>query len=512
MSLSTKQLPCLWLLIGVVLLPFTAYQGMVPLAAWIAPVFLLRFVRTSARGGLALLLVLVAYAACAVFGQRGTAGTGIDMVWGLTAFPLVYGTEFMLPYAADRLVGPRLGTWPRLFVFPTAFVSVGWAMTLLHATDTFGSPAYSQGGDLVLMQLASVTGMWGVVFLIAWFASTVNLAWEHGFRGRDVRGPAVAFAVALVAVAAFGIARLNLAVPASPTVAVAAVTPDRAIVDAATADIDLGTFYAATDAQRAAVRPKLAATVDSMLTRTATALGHGARLVAWPEDSVWVLDADRQATMDRAAALAKEHGAYLQVTLGVLGRAPGLPYLHNESILIDDTGRVLATYEKSYPTFPGEWLATVPGTGRLPAVDTPIGRLSTAICHDMAYPALLHQAGAAGVDLLFAPTHSAFAVWADTDAVEATYRGIEEGVVMVRATANGPTLITDQVGRIIASQDYASAGGILEAIIPTHGVATLYGRLGDAFAYGCVFALGGLTIFAFVRPRRTVTIGRLQTR
>ena len=183
-----------------------------------------------------------------------------------------------------------------------------------------------------------------------------------------------------------------------------------------------------------------------MLARTESALRQGAKLVAWQEGAIWVLEEDRQATVDRASALAKQYDAYVQMTFGVLTRASGLPYLRNESILIDDTGRVLATYEKSYPTFPGEWLATIPGSGALPLVDTPYGRLSTAICHDVAYPGLLHQAGASGVDVLFVPTHTAFAVWAAADASEASFRNVENGFAMVRATGNGPTLITDPMG------------------------------------------------------------------
>ena len=85
-----------------------------------------------------------------------------------------------------------------------------WAMSLFNATDTFGSPAYSQGGDLALMQLASVTGIWGVIFLIGWFASTVNAAWEHAFRAGEVRGPLVVFALVLVAVFVFGVVRLGV--------------------------------------------------------------------------------------------------------------------------------------------------------------------------------------------------------------------------------------------------------------------------------------------------------------
>jgi apolipoprotein N-acyltransferase len=501
----------LWLLIGAVLLPFAAYQGVIPLAAWLAPVFLLRFVRVSGRGGLALVLVFLAYLIAALIGWRGTNAAGIDLAWGLVA-AAIHGGLLMLAYAADRLIGPRLDTWPRLFVFPTAFVAVDWLPSLFNATGTFGSPAYSQYGDLALMQLASVTGIWGVTFLIGWFASTVNAAWERGFHWSEARGPVAAFGLVVAAVVAFGIVRLGTSTPATSTVPVAAVTADQALVDAATADIDLATFYASTDEQRAAARPRLAATVDSMLTRTEAALRSGARIVAWQEDAIWVLEEDRQAAIDLVAGLAKRYDAYVQMTAGVLTRAPGLPYLRNQAILLDPSGAVAWTYDKTHPVFPGEWLGTLPGSGALPVLDTPDGRLSTAICNDVGYPAFLHQAGSDGVAILLAPTHTAAAVWATNDAAEATYRAIENGVTLVRPTGNGPTLIDDPEGRVLASSDGAVGGAVVAARVPTQGVTTIYAWVGDAFAYLCVLALAGLAAFAYVRGSRTTTEGRTHAR
>ena len=53
---KSVDLRWLWLLIGFALLPFTAYRDVIPLAAWIAPVFLLRFERVS-RGQRSLWLI-----------------------------------------------------------------------------------------------------------------------------------------------------------------------------------------------------------------------------------------------------------------------------------------------------------------------------------------------------------------------------------------------------------------------------------------------------------------------
>jgi apolipoprotein N-acyltransferase len=510
MRLSARQLPWLWLLIGFVLVPFAGYQAVVPLAAWIAPVFLLRFVRTCERGRTALLLVLVAYVAGVLIDERGTTGTSIALVWGLTGYPLVRGVLYTLPYAADRLIGPRLGTWPRLFIFPSAFVIVDW-LGSLGATGTFGSPAYSQAGDLPLLQIVSVTGMWGLTFLMAWFASTINAAWEHGFRWREVRGPVALFGAALVGVFLFGVVRLNVPAPATPELDVAMVTADGAFVDGATQGIDWATFNQSTDEQRAAVRPRLAATVDAMLARTEAALRQGAKVVAWPEGSTWVLDEDRQSAIDRAATLANRYDAYLEVTFGVLTRAPGLNYLRNQAILVGPTGAVVWTYDKTKPVFPSESIVTLAGPGVLPLADTAYGRLSTAICNDMGFPGLLLQAGTKDVDVLFAPTHSMFSVWAAADAAEATFRTVENGFVLVRSTGNGPSLITDPEGRTLARRDDAGTGGILLARIPTRGVVTIYSRLGDLFVYLCMLGLAGLVGLAFVQRRPPIVVAGPQT-
>jgi hypothetical protein len=49
MKTRTDRLSWLWLLVGSLFLPFAAYQSVIPLAAWLAPVFLLRFVRARSR-------------------------------------------------------------------------------------------------------------------------------------------------------------------------------------------------------------------------------------------------------------------------------------------------------------------------------------------------------------------------------------------------------------------------------------------------------------------------------
>jgi len=63
------QLSWVWLLVGAGLLPVTGLQTLVPIAAWLAPVFLLRFTRTQ-RALVALPVLSVVLSGAALIGLR----------------------------------------------------------------------------------------------------------------------------------------------------------------------------------------------------------------------------------------------------------------------------------------------------------------------------------------------------------------------------------------------------------------------------------------------------------
>ena len=196
--------------------------------------------------------------------------------------------------------------------------------------------------------------------------------------------------------------------------------------------------------------------------------------------------------------MARRYDAYLQIELSVFTRAPTRHYFRNQSILIDNTGRILATYEKTYPVIPGEAYVSIPGAGKLPVENTPYGRMATAICNDFHFPALIRQAGRNDVDIMMAPYNSVIP-FEQQDSVVAIFRAIENGYSMVRATGNGVSLITDYQGRVLGRQNYGDGGGVMMATVPTQGVGTIYSRIGDTFAYLCAAGLIFLAAWAFVR-------------
>ena len=252
-AVQTDRLTWLWLLIGFILLPFTTVQTVIPLAAWFAPVFLLRFARTTRRARAALPLISLVYLVGLTIATRGSESNDPGViVYGLIVGPVARCLFYTLPYIADRFTSSRLPPWARVLVFPLAFATVDWLMSLSAAINSTGSPAYSQYSSLALIQILSITGMWGVTFLIMWFASTVNELWEHGFDWRPVKGTAGAFVITLGAVLVFGSSRLAFFPPSSPGIQAATITLDDAVSQQANSNIDWLKFNQSTDAERAA--------------------------------------------------------------------------------------------------------------------------------------------------------------------------------------------------------------------------------------------------------------------
>ena len=94
---------------------------------------------------------------------------------------------FWLPYLADRLLVNRLRGFAATLVFPLLQVSLEYIITTVSPLGSWGSLAYTQHSFLPFLQLLSITGMWGLSFLIAWLAPVVNWAWEQDFALQRVR-------------------------------------------------------------------------------------------------------------------------------------------------------------------------------------------------------------------------------------------------------------------------------------------------------------------------------------
>jgi len=489
-----------WLLVGTVLLPFANLQTLIPLAAWLAPVFLLRFTR-SHRALVGLPILVVAMWGALLFGLRD----GFFPVVGGAGYYVFVSTLALggaLPFAVDRFLSPRLDGIARTLVFPAAVTTVELLGTIGNPFGTAGSTAYSQYGSLPLVQLVSVTGIWGLTFLVSWLAPVVNQMWERGLSGPGVKAPAFLLIAAITAALLFGGARLAFSAPDAETVRVAALAPDRQLSELAYSAPDL---TSGTQAERNSAREEhFAPVLDDLFDRSEREALAGAKIIAWSEAAARTLAEDQSAVVARAADLAREHGVYLQVSMIVQlpsGRdASDGAVNENHAVLLDPSGKIAWDYQKVNPT-PGDGHKPVPGD--VPSVETPYGRLATIICQDDFFPAFVRQAGVAGVDILLVPSSDWDSV-ADWHAQQTPFRAVENGVAVVRPTRLGTSLATDGQGRLLGHKPDYFVGGdqTLVVPVPTQGNDTWYVGIGEAFAYASAAGLLVLAGAAFLPKRR----------
>ena len=503
---TPDRLSYLWLALAAVLFLFVSGQWAIPLAAWLAPLFLLRFVRTQRPLTGLLLAWLVRFAGAALVPSGTILLSGI----GYYAIVLILTGLTMLPYLADRLITPRLGGFVATLVFPLAFTTFEYLISF-GPSGTINSIAYTQYGDLPLLQLVSVTGIWGITFLITWFAAVVNWVWEQHFSWSQVRGGGLLYAGVLAVVLLGGGARLALLSPQATPVRVAGLSASQAAVAAfnqqlSSATLSLLVSGKATQADRALARSAFTIVNNDLLARSQQEAATGAKIVVWPEVSptgAQVLQEDEPALIQRASALAQQAGIYLDMGLGVFLPDSGKgPFLKDESVLLDPAGHVVWTYEKTHLVPFGEQGEIVQGNGKVPVVETPYGRLAGVICFDADYPGTMRQAGQAGADLMFVPGDD----WQAIDPYHtqvATFRAIENGFSEVREASKGLSMTVDYEGHVLAASDYFTTNQqVMVAYVPVHGVRTIYATIGDLFAWLCILGLLTLTGLAIIQSRK----------
>lgn len=352
------------------------------------------------------------------------------------------------------------------------------------------------------MQIAAFVGIWGISFLLGWSASTFEWAWAKDFEWSVVRVP-VMTCTAVLACIIFGgsIFGGSIRVAAAPT--------DRPSMRAVALNAPLDLFVPGemtkiasgrvSSAERPDLADKLARLHAWFLEGSRREARAGARLVAWPEQNLLVFAEDEPAFLVRAQRLAAEEHVYLVMGRGTVHVGTPLPF-ENKSVVIDPSGRVLASYLKTHPV--AGWEASVmrPGDGRLPIMDIPEGRLATAICFDADFPEFMRQTGQGGADLVVVPANE----WRkikDVHAQMAVFRAIENGVAILRPAASGVSSAVDPWGRVLGMSDHFSAGDrTMIAQIPIGHVSTLYAKTGDLFAWLCVAGvLAAVAIVQFLR-------------
>ncbi|HEV2665337.1 MAG TPA: nitrilase-related carbon-nitrogen hydrolase [Blastocatellia bacterium] len=471
----------------------------VPLAAWLFPVLLLRYLRLrEPKAGIA--RVQLALTVSASFWLITTGLIGVPVAVFIFLFLSVLQT---VPFALDRLFARRLSPLIGTLVFPASRVAAEYLFVLIAGFGSWGTFGGTQHQNLALIQTASVTGVYGVSFVVAWFSSMVNWAWDRDFRWPAIWKGVIIYACFLLAVLGAGCVRLLFFPPTSTTVRVAGIGPSRRAERAFNTAVGQAVkrYWNAEEvvgADPVRVRDAFAYVNDDLIAGTKREAKAGAKLILWPETQARVLQKDLDALLQRVKSIALDEDVFVNMAFALYSDDAGI---RNVAMLITPSGDLAWTYDKSHPT-PMEPMK--PGPGDVPTAMSPYGRLSTVICYDADFPDLMQQAVRKGADLMMVPADDWWG-FEHLHAENVVLRAVENGYSIVRQSSHGVSTAVDRHGRIIASINYfATDDPSMVAAIPLQPrIRTFYSRHGDVFAWLCIFGAAVLVTGAIVPlPRR----------
>ena len=475
----------LCLLAGTILMLFSNGRWIIPFATWVYPIFFLRLMRMQKPAHGFIFLALASATVNMIIWWK-MLPVSISMYFIITGLLM---QTFVLAFLADRLLAKRLSSFLSTLIFPAIWCSIEYLSSLNPGKATWTSLAYTQAGDLPLLQFTSVTGIWGISFLITWFASVVNWAWAQNFEWNKIHKGAIIFTGIAATIFLFGTLRLNLFNSASQTIRTAS------IVQARNIDADLKTCKW-TDAK--GINQYSDELENNLLEKTQQAARAGAKIVLWQECAGTIPNHEEKEFIKRATAMAAQEKIYLLMTLWSVPEDFPKHLVENKMIIIDQRGEIQSTYIKNNPVPGAEPI--VKGTTPLPILQTPYGKIAAAICYDGDFPNFIRNAGKNKTEVMFLPAND----WKEIDPLHTHMviaRAVENGCSLVRPAGRGLSVAADNRGRIISSLDYFTTDEqVMYADVPVQHSNTIYAFIGDAFAWLCI--AGSLTIVISVIFRR----------
>jgi apolipoprotein N-acyltransferase len=365
----------------------------------------------------------------------------------------------------------------RLFTGTPVFIGNPWGLL-----------GYSQVGIAPVVQIASVTGIYGVSFVVAAVNAALAECWlasrhpHTRYGGRAAIGmlPAV-LALTYGFVALHGSERSD---DGGPVTSVALVQ----------GNVDVGATW----------RSELyGRNLDTYLQLTRAAFARARpRIIFWPEDVMTFFVEEEPVYRDAIARELGAGGAEL-VAGGPHATAGDAPRYFNSTFLVAPDGEIRARYDKQYLVpfaeyFPlrsfdllrrtFERVRVFDPGGPAMLLPTVAGLAGVVTCNEAMLPEVVGARVAAGAAYLVNPSNDSWTSHPQYAAQQfdiVTVRAVEQRRYLVRASTNGPSAIIDPWGRIQVAAPALSQNVVVGTIRP-RTERSVYGRLGDTFALACV--------------------------
>lgn len=381
---------------------------------------------------------------------------------------------------------------------PFFWVTLEFARTHLpYIGFPWNLTGYAARSSLALTQIASVTGIYGLSFLIAAVSSLA--AYAVMVRTTRAWKTLMIAVAALIAVAIVGGYLVPRAQP-------------RFTAHLVQTNFPQSEHYPANWMQVHA--PEL----DQLERISVEAAKRQPGLIVWPETPAPFSMQD-PVFAARAQRIAVESGSYFLVGAVDWHRAlQGEWQAGNSAILLDPAGRRAFSYDKVHLVPFGEYVPLrqwIKFAGRLTADisdftpgatwgvgATPEGRFGVFICYEAIFPGEIRHFAANGAQLLINISNDGWfgrSAAPEQHLMMARVRAIENRRWLLRDTNNGFTESIDPYGRTVASMP-TDIRGQLDAPYDYRSDLTLYARFGDWLAWLCLILTLALIAVVALRP------------
>ena len=393
---------------------------------------------------------------------------------------------------------------PQVIAFPFMWVSLEYVRAYLLTGFPWALLGYTQYRTLPIIQIADLTGVYGVSFLILVVNVFLFQLWRW-IRGKDCAlYPFLSTAVALpllVLAIWYGFVSLNKE------------AGGREIkVALAQGNIPQDIKW------NPAFQEDTVAIYERLTRRTK---GAAIDLIVWPESSLPFFFQKEVLYSARVSALAREIGASLVVSSPALEQSNGHELLLNSAFMIAPDGSTVGRADKVHLVPFGEYVPLAkllpfvkkmvegigdfsPGSDIIPLQATTC-KAGILICFEGIFPAISREYVARGADILVNITNDAW--FGDSSAPYqhlsmTVFRAVENRVPLIRSANTGVTAIIDSRGHIRGMTSLFREA-LLTGSVKVGSEKSFYTERGDIFAWCCLLATMAVLLFTTLLAKRS---------
>ncbi|MCX8045181.1 MAG: apolipoprotein N-acyltransferase [Desulfobacterota bacterium] len=407
----------------------------------------------------------------------------------LLLFSAFLGLFTAVPISLCCAVRSRAG-WPCTAVLPLFWTAFEYIKSWFLTGFPWDNLAHTQFQNLLVIQIADLTGVWGVSFLIV----TINCA-IAGMVERVIRDdirilPDMAIGLMLLG-GTLGYGWVRLAEPDANEqkrpLRVSMIQPN------IPQDLKWDPMY-------------LEATLKKFSSLTAASRSAAPELIVWPESATPFFYEAEPIYRSMLEDIVKNGSAYLLFGSPAYEQTSAGQRFFNSAYLISPHGEIIARYDKIHLVPYGEYVPLkrffpfiekmVPGISdfspgtAIKLLGMPGCRLGTVICYEIIFPDLVRRFAAAGAHAIVNITNDAWfgATSAPVQHVAiAVFRAVENRRWIARCANTGITAFISPQGRVVSQTDIFTER-VVSGVIYCHTGLTIYTRYGDIMAKACCIA------------------------